>query len=115
MPWLVRDENEVLAPAEIARRRSDRRRGLLGRDGLAGVLVLEPCRQVHSMRMRFAIDVVWCDARGRVLRIGSLARGRISRLVLGARFVVEAPAGCAAGWGLSPGDRLKIVDTVDRS
>ena len=110
---LVR-EGEVLATAEIASTRRARRRGLIGRDALDGVVVLRPCRQVHTFGMRFPIDVVWCDARGRVLRVARVERARISRPVMRARFVVEAEGGSAQRWALRPGDVVEIVDGAAR-
>ena len=46
-----------------------RRRGLLGRDHVDGVLVLRPCRQVHTFGMQFPIDVAFCDRYGFVLHV----------------------------------------------
>ena len=54
------------------------RAGLLGRDGIDGVMLLRPCRNVHTFRMRFAIDVAFCDRDDVVLRTTTLAPGRIS-------------------------------------
>lgn len=49
-----------------------RLRGLLFRDpawlGEAGVLVLVPCKSVHTFLMRHALDIAFVDARGRVVR-----------------------------------------------
>ena len=105
---LVRD-GEVLAPAEVAGSRGERRRGLLGREGIDGVLVLRPCRQVHTVGMRFAVDVAWCRRDGRVLRTASLARRRVSRPVLRSAFVLEAEAGMFDRWCLNPGDRIEVT------
>ena len=80
MPWLVRD-GEVLAAVEVAADARRRRRGLLGRDGIDGVLVLRPCRHVHTFRMRFAIDVAFCDVDGVVLRTCTLSPWRVSPVV----------------------------------
>lgn len=91
MAWLVRD-GDVLASAEIARTRQSRRTGLLGRDGLDGFLVLRPCRQVHTVGMRFPIDVGWCSGDGEILRTAQLRPGRVSRVVWRSRFVIEAEA-----------------------
>jgi hypothetical protein len=113
MAWLVRD-GKVLAAAEVASTRRARRRGLLGRDGVDGAVVLRPCRQVHTFGMRFPVDVVWCDARGRVLRTATLGRSRVSRLVMHARFVVEAEAGAVDRWALRPGDVIEVVDGTRR-
>ena len=105
--WLVRDD-EVLAAAEIAADARARRRGLLGRDAVDGVLVLRPCRHVHTFRMRFAIDVAFCDVNGVVLRTCSLAPGRLSPVVLRAAFAIEASAGAFERWRLGCGDRVEL-------
>jgi uncharacterized protein len=110
MAWLERD-GEVLAAAEVAADRRARRRGLLGRDGVTGVLVLDPCRHVHSAGMRFPIDVALCDRDGVVLRTCRLAPWRLAPLVRRAHVVVEAEAGAFDRWGVRPGDRLRVLPT----
>lgn len=107
--WLVRD-GEVLATAELARTRRERSRGLLGRDGFEGALVFRKCRQVHSVGMRFTIDLAFCDARGVVLRTTCLRPWRMSAIVWRSAFVVEAEAGAFERWGLRVGDRIEIKD-----
>jgi hypothetical protein len=107
--WLVRD-GEVLAAAEMARTRRERSRGLLGRDGFAGAMVFRKCRQVHTVGMRFAIDVAFCDADGRVLRISTLRPWRSSALVWRAATVIEAEAGAFERWGLRVGDRVEVKE-----
>ena len=75
--WLVRD-GEVLATAELAATRRERARGLLGRRGYEGALVFRKVRQVHTVGMRFTIDVAFCDGRGRVLRMVTMRPWRVS-------------------------------------
>jgi uncharacterized membrane protein (UPF0127 family) len=106
---LLRD-GHALAPAEVARTRRDRRRGLLGRDGIEGALVLDPCRQVHTAGMRFAIDVACCGHDGRVLRVVRLAPWRVSRPVRRAAFVVEAEAGAFERWGVRAGSVVTVEE-----
>ena len=96
---VLRKGDKILArDLRPARRARDRMRGLLGSDGLptgTGIL-LEPARQVHTFGMRYPIDVVFCDASWRVLRVArSLAPNRITRLVLKARLAIELPKGAA--------------------
>lgn len=98
----------MVAPAELPRGRSARRRGLRGRATASGALVLRRCRSVHTVGMRFPIDVVWLDRRGRVLRVRRVVPGRVTRPVLRARVVVEGPAGSAAAWGLGPGVTVRV-------
>ena len=60
MTWLLRD-GDVLAAAEVADGLAGRARGLLGRDGYDGAMVLPRTRSVHTIGMRFPIDVAFCD------------------------------------------------------
>jgi len=107
MAWLVRN-GDVLATAEVADTAALRRRGLLGRDGIEGALVLWPCRHVHTARMRFTLDVALCDAQGRVLRTCTLPPWRVSPLLRGTAFVVEAEAGAFERWRLQVGDIIEF-------
>ncbi len=105
--WLVRD-GEVLAAAEVPAGARGRARGLLGRDGIDGVLVLRPCRNVHTIGMRFAIDVAFCDRSGVVVKTVTLRPRRVSPIVLRAAFALEAEAGAFARWNLRAGDVVEL-------
>ena len=112
MGWLLRD-GEVLATLEMAQTRSARRKGLLGRDTIDGALLLKPCRAVHTIGMRFALDVAFCSAPDRdgfasVVAIRRMGRHRVTSPVWRAEAVVEAQAGAFARWGLTVGDRLEF-------
>ena len=98
----------MLASLELAESRRARARGLLGRDGIDGALLLTPARSVHTLGMRFPIDVAFCDADMQVLRLVTMHRYRMSRPVWRARMVIEAEAGAFARWNLRPGDRLEV-------
>lgn len=95
-------------PLRIAASYRARTRGLLGADGLAGALLLTPASSVHTVRMRFAIDVAYLDRRLRVLAVRTMPPGRIGRPRLRARHVLEAEAGAMAGWGVVRGARLEV-------
>lgn len=107
MAWLVRDD-EVLAAAEVATTRKARRRGLRGRSELEGVLVLRPCRAVHTFGVRFPLDVAFCDESGRVLHTQTIPPRRLSRIVWNAAMVVEAGAGRFYRWRVEVGDVLEV-------
>lgn len=98
---------QVLATVEVAGTRAERRRGLLGREHIDGVLVLG-VRSVHTVGMRSSIDVAHLDGDGTVLRVTTMRPNRVGRPVRGARRVVEAPAGAFARWGVLLGDRLEV-------
>jgi len=99
-----------LAAAEVALSRHDRRQGLMGRDDLDGVLVLRPCRQVHTFGMRFPIDVAFCDRDGFVLHTCTLPPWRVSKPVLRSHLVIEARAGALDRWKLRPGDVVEVSE-----
>ncbi|MCX6510844.1 MAG: DUF192 domain-containing protein [Actinobacteria bacterium] len=104
--WLVRDDR-VLATLEIAATRRDRRRGLLGRDGIEGAMMLAPARSVHTFGMKFAIDVAHLDAHGVVLRMTTMKPNRLGAFVARSRSVIETEAGALARWGVAAGDVLE--------
>jgi uncharacterized membrane protein (UPF0127 family) len=105
--WLVCD-GKVLASAEVTTSAAERRRGLLGRDGVEGALLIEGTKWVHTIGMRFPLDVAFLDVEGNVLKTVRMGRQRIGVPMLKARSVVEAEAGAFARWGLHVGDRIDV-------
>ena len=74
-----------------------RRRGLAGLTELPGdrALHLPRCRSVHTFGMRFALDLIWLDARGAAVRVDRGVPPRRLRLCARARSVLECRAGTA--------------------
>jgi uncharacterized membrane protein (UPF0127 family) len=84
----------VLARAESGRAR------LLGLAWLAELpphcaLHLPRCRSVHTVGMRFPLDLVWLDGDGRPVRVDRAVAPWRLRTCLTARSVVEVGAGRA--------------------
>jgi uncharacterized protein len=104
--WLLCGDR-VLASLELATTRADRRRGLLGRDTIDGAIMLERTRWVHTVGMRFAIDVAFLDKEGAVIKLITMTPRRIGVPMLSARRIIEARAGAFALWGLQLGDQLE--------
>ncbi|MFE7313729.1 DUF192 domain-containing protein [Streptomyces sp. NPDC057555] len=98
----------VDVPLEVAASYRARTRGLLGRDGIDGALLLTPASGVHSFRMRFAIDVAYLNRDLRVVDVCTLRPGRLGRPRLRARHVLEAEAGAMARWGVRRGVRVRV-------
>jgi uncharacterized membrane protein (UPF0127 family) len=107
MAWLLRDD-EVLAALEVATSRRDRMRGLLGRDGIDGALLIRPGKSVHSFGMRFSLDVAFCDRSLVVLRTVTLPPNRLTRISLRCCSIIEAEEGAFERWKLRPGDQLEV-------
>ena len=112
MPGLVRGDR-VLSSLEVAESPYSRMRGLTGRSSHEGALLIRPGRTVHTLGMRFSLDVAHLDADLRVLRTARMDRHRVGRPVRGSRAVLEAEAGCFERWGLRVGDELVVRDDGD--
>lgn len=84
----------------------ERMRGLLGRPRLGDseALLLEPCRSVHCVGMRYPLDLVYLDRRGRVCKlVYGLKPGRFSGS-LRAYATLELAEGALAASGIKLGD-----------
>jgi uncharacterized membrane protein (UPF0127 family) len=99
-------------PLRVAASYRARTRGLLGLDGIEGALLLTPASSVHTVRMRFAIDVAYLDRRLRVLEVRTMPPGRVGRPRLRSRHILEAEAGAMAAWGVRKGAALEAVLTA---
>ena len=86
-------------------------RGLLGRDGLAEGegLLLEPCGSVHTLFMRFPIDVVFLDRELSVVAVRQEVRPWRTAGARGAKVALELATGEAARLGIRPGMQLRLA------
>jgi uncharacterized membrane protein (UPF0127 family) len=71
-------------------------------------LLFPGTRSVHTVGMRFAVDLVWLDDAGRIVRVDCGVAPNRHRWCRAARAVIETPAGAS--------DRLiaAIFGRVDR-
>jgi len=101
----------VAGSVELAVTRAARKKGLLGRDGLAHdqALLIVPCSSIHTWFMRFPIDVIFAARDGRVLKTRSAIGPWRIFAALGAYAAVELPAGTLARTPVTAGDRLELV------
>lgn len=91
--------------------------GLLNRDGLqeGEGLLLPRCRSIHTLFMRFPIDVVFLDRAWRVVALRSnIKPGRILAPVFRACSVIELPSGTLQALPIHVGDRLAIEEPAVR-
>lgn len=96
--------------AEMAVNSQQRRTGLLKHSGLSSGegLWIAPCEAVHTIGMKFAIDVVFLDKERRVLKVReSMGRWRFAAS-LRAHSVLELPAGTIGETKTSVGDQLEF-------
>jgi uncharacterized protein len=96
-------ERCLLAETALARMR-----GLLGRKDLPsgeGIL-LRPASSIHMAFMRFAIDAVFLDRDGVVVKVARDLGPWKAAAARRAKSVVELPAGEAARRGIEVGQRI---------
>jgi len=103
-------DGRPVAPVRILASRAARYRGLLGRDGLDGAVLLAKTNGVHTMGMRFAIDVAYLSRDLRVVAVVPMRPNRWGRNRLTARHTLEAEHGRLAEWGVRVGTRLSLVE-----
>jgi uncharacterized protein len=84
--------------------------GLLGRRPLSAgeALWIQPCSSVHTVGMRYAIDVVFVDDSGRVLATHESLAPRRLAAARRARAALEMPSHSLAALGIVPGRRLTV-------
>ena len=95
-------------PVRLAETAWQRTRGLLGRPRLhdgEGLLIAR-CRSVHTVGMGYAIDVVFIDTRGRIVRVVEALRPMRMAVCLRGASVLELAAGQARALGLRMGIQL---------
>jgi uncharacterized protein len=115
---LTTADGSVVCPrCELADRPLSRLRGLLGRRGLAAGegMLIRPAPSVHTLFMRFPVDVVFLD---RSLTVVKVVHGLRAWRAAGARkaaAALELPAGAAATAGVRAGDVLVLTPWESRS
>ena len=72
-------------------------------------LWIRPCRGVHTLAMRFPIDVVYLDCAGKVVHVEhNLQPWRFSPIRMQAASVLELPSHTVARTGTALGDSIEI-------
>ena len=108
--------NEVLGDRIVVAETSiSRMVGLLGKSGLppGEGLLIYPSQSIHTVAMRFPIDVIFADRDWRVVHVRPrMVPYRITGLHWKARCVIELPAGVIAGTSTCVGDQLSVTEVL---
>jgi uncharacterized membrane protein (UPF0127 family) len=78
-------------------------------------LHLDGARTVHTVGMRFPIDVAFLSGDLTVVRVAHLKPWRVAVGGRGARSVVEMEAGALERWGVRVGDQLELREAPNGS
>jgi len=100
---------------EAAHTGAKRRKGLLGRDGLANGegLWIAPCESVHTFFMRFPIDLVYLDRDKKIKKARSAVGPWRLSACLSAHSILELPAGTIRETRTECGDELEIEKVTE--
>ena len=107
MAWLLCDGRAV-ASLEVADSFAARWRGLLGRDSFEGAMLFPRTSSVHTLGMKFPIDVAYVDRDYFVFSTVTMTPWRVGLPRRKGFAVVEASAGAFERWGLARGSRLEV-------
>ena len=104
----------VATELETAFDSSDRKKGLLGRDGLAPgqALIIAPTNLVHTFAMRFPIDILFVARNGRVIKVRNAVPRRRIAGAWGGFAVIESAAGQLEASGTRAGDLIEVCRSV---
>ena len=106
-------ENMLLDNVKIADSFFTRLKGLLGEPGLepGEGIVIKPCNSIHTLGMKFPIDVAFVNKDNMVIHImDNIPKGKMSSIIKGAKYVIEARAGEFKARNLEVGDVIEIGD-----
>jgi uncharacterized membrane protein (UPF0127 family) len=101
----------VASQVETALTSAERRKGLLGRDGLAPgqALVIAPTNLVHTFSMRFPIDILFVARDGRVVKAKDSVPARRIAGALRGFAVIELAAGELRRSDTRQGDTIEVA------
>jgi len=106
---VMTSNNQPLMPhVMLANNLWTRFKGLLGHGGLTDEqgMLITPCNAVHTMWMRFSIDVVFLDKDGHITRIYRHLKPWRMAGCKQSTHVLELGAGMAEQYALKPGQQL---------
>ncbi|MDA8121063.1 MAG: DUF192 domain-containing protein [Deltaproteobacteria bacterium] len=74
-------------------------------------LWIAPCSSVHTLGMRYPVDVLFLDARGNAIGLyPALRPNRVTRRFRNAMGALELPGGVIARTGTSLGDLVEFME-----
>jgi uncharacterized membrane protein (UPF0127 family) len=107
----LKQQQVYIGTVSIADNILTRIKGLLGAPPLPDYqgLLIKPCKQVHTVGMRYPISVWFIDKDNQVIRIiNNLKPGKISPYIRTAQYIVEFSGNWAERCGCREGDYLEI-------
>jgi uncharacterized protein len=101
--------SDLLTAFDSASRRTGLLRHTTMPEGTA--LIIAPCNAIHTIRMRFGIDVAFVAKDGRIVKLRHAVPPWRMAASLGAFAVIEMAAGTFARHDVKVGDKLMVAGT----
>lgn len=101
----------ILQYVKIANTFFSRLRGLLPKNikSKDHILVLMPCKCIHTFGMSYAIDVIFVSKEGRILKIiNDMKPNRWSPIIKNSQYVIEIESGIFSNLGIEEGDQIML-------
>jgi hypothetical protein len=101
---------------EVAQTAAQKVKGLLGRECLEDGqgLLFKSAGSLHTLFMRFPIDIVYADKNGKILKLSeSVGPFKLVAAPLRCFYALELPAGAIKASGTRVGDRLSFDEELE--
>jgi len=111
------ERNTVIGEAiEVARTASQKVKGLLGRECLeeGQGLLFKGAGSLHTLFMRFPIDIIYTDKKGKVVKVAEAVRPfKLVAAPLRCHYALELPAGAITASNTRVGDHLNFEEETE--
>ena len=104
---------QQLASVGLAGNVANRTKGLLGQSAMPSdydALLLSGASWIHTLGMKFTIDVAYLDRHNRIVALATMPPWRVGLPRWQAKGVLETDAGNLAKWGLRVGTEVELRD-----
>ncbi|HWC30864.1 MAG TPA: DUF192 domain-containing protein [Dehalococcoidia bacterium] len=101
---------------EVAQTAAQKVKGLLGRECLEDGqgLLFKGAGSLHTLFMRFPIDIVYADKHGKVIKVAeAVGPFKLVAAPLRCYYALELPAGSIKDSGTRVGDRLNFDEELE--
>ena len=101
---------------KLAHTSGQRMKGLLGKENLpqGEALVITHCQSIHMFFMKFAIDVIFCDAKDKIVGVCKDVKPfQLSPVFFKASYAIELPSGTIVASKTELGDQLQKMKCLE--
>ncbi|MCG7983458.1 MAG: DUF192 domain-containing protein [Candidatus Thiodiazotropha lotti] len=101
-----KDRPETILKVRVANTFYTQLRGLLARKKLVSMegLLLPGCSSIHTIGMHYALDIVFMDGKGRVIKTQACVKPFRAAVAKGASYTLELANGMIDRLGISEND-----------